>query len=83
MELIYFLLIGALAGWLAGQLTKGRGFGLLGNMVVGVVGAALGGYLFRSLGFGTEGSLFGVLLTALFGAIVLLFLIGLVNKKTA
>lgn len=80
MELVYFLLIGAVAGWLAGQIMKGRGFGPLGNVVVGVVGAVLGGYLFRALGVGTEGSLLGVLLTALFGAIVLLVIIGVIKK---
>ncbi|MFT6110263.1 MAG: putative membrane protein YeaQ/YmgE (transglycosylase-associated protein family), partial [Planctomycetota bacterium] len=47
MEIIYFLLIGSVAGWLAGQLMKGRGFGLFSNMVIGVLGAVLGGYLFR------------------------------------
>jgi len=80
MELVYFLLIGALAGWLAGKLTKGSGFGVLGNVVIGVLGALLGGYLLRSLGLFSDGSLIGTLLTALIGAIVLLFLLSLVKK---
>jgi uncharacterized membrane protein YeaQ/YmgE (transglycosylase-associated protein family) len=50
MQFIGFLLIGAVAGWLAGQIMKGRGFGLLGNVVVGVVGAVIGGYLFSLFG---------------------------------
>ncbi|MGI5310011.1 GlsB/YeaQ/YmgE family stress response membrane protein, partial [Rheinheimera sp. WS51] len=50
MGFILFLIIGAVAGWLAGLIMKGRGFGLLGNMVVGIVGAFLGGFLFGILG---------------------------------
>jgi uncharacterized membrane protein YeaQ/YmgE (transglycosylase-associated protein family) len=80
MEIVYFLLIGALAGWLAGQLMKGRGFGLAGNMVVGVIGSILGGTLFRSLGLMPNGSLLSVLITALVGALVLLVLVGVIKK---
>jgi uncharacterized membrane protein YeaQ/YmgE (transglycosylase-associated protein family) len=80
MEIIYFLLIGAVAGWLAGQLMKGRGFGLAGNMVVGVIGSILGGTLFRSFGLMPDGSLISVLITALVGALVLLVLVGVIKK---
>ena len=80
MEIVYFLLIGALAGWLAGQLMKGRGLGLAGNMVVGVIGSILGGTLFRSLGLMPNGSLLSVLITALVGALVLLVLVGVIKK---
>lgn len=80
MDLLWFLAIGAVAGWLAGQIMKGKGFGLLGNIVVGVVGAILGGYLFGILGFAAYG-LIGSLITALVGAIVLLFIVGLFSKK--
>jgi len=80
MEIVYFLLIGAVAGWLAGQIMKGRGFGLVGNVVIGVLGAVIGGYLFRQLGIGSEGDVLGVLLTALFGAVVLLLVVGALKK---
>jgi len=80
MELVYFLLIGAIAGWLAGNLTKGSGFGLVGNIVIGVLGALVGGYLFRSMGIWSDGGLLGTLVTSLVGAIVLLFLLSLVRK---
>jgi uncharacterized membrane protein YeaQ/YmgE (transglycosylase-associated protein family) len=80
MEIVYFLLIGAIAGWLAGQLMKGRGFGLAGNMVVGVIGSILGGTLFRSFGLMPDGSLISVLITALVGALVLLVLVGVIKK---
>ncbi|MEM8931638.1 MAG: GlsB/YeaQ/YmgE family stress response membrane protein [Acidobacteriota bacterium] len=78
MSLIYFLLLGLAAGWLAGQVMKGKGFGLVGNMIVGCIGAVLGGFLFGQLGIG--GGLIGSLIVAFLGAVVLLFLIGLVKK---
>ena len=81
MEFLYFILIGAVAGWLAGQIMKGAGFGLIGNIVVGVIGAILGGWLFSVLGLSVGGGIIGSLITALVGAVVLLFIIGLVKKK--
>jgi uncharacterized membrane protein YeaQ/YmgE (transglycosylase-associated protein family) len=80
MNLILFLIIGLAAGWLAGQIMKGRGFGMIGNLIVGVVGAFLGGFLFSSLGISAGGSLVGSLITAVIGAVVLLFLVGLIKK---
>ncbi len=77
--LIWFLAIGLLAGWLAGQIMKGGGFGLLGDLIVGVIGALLGGWLFGLLGIASYG-LFGSLITATIGAIVLLFLIRLIRR---
>ena len=77
--LLLFLVIGAIAGWIAGELTKGSGFGLLGNIIVGVVGALLGGLIFDALNVGAAG-LLGSLVTAVVGAVVLLFLLGLVNR---
>jgi uncharacterized membrane protein YeaQ/YmgE (transglycosylase-associated protein family) len=77
--LIFTLIIGALAGWLAGKVMKGEGFGLIGNIVVGVVGAVLGGFLFGFLGV-SAGGMIGSLVTATIGAIVLLGVVGLVKK---
>lgn len=74
LDLVYFLLIGLAAGWLAGKIMKGQSFGLLGNLVVGVVGAVLGGFLFRLVGLAAFG-LIGSLITATVGAIVLLFIL--------
>ena len=81
MDFIWFLLIGAAAGWLAGQIMKGSGFGMLGNIIVGVLGAILGGWLFGVLGFSVSDKLIAKLITALVGAVVLLFIVGLVSKK--
>ena len=79
-EIGLFLLIGAVAGWLAGQLMKKGGFGAIGNIIVGCMGAVLGGFLFDLLGVSVKGGFAGSLITALFGAIVLLFLIGFIKK---
>jgi len=80
MNFLYFILIGAAAGWLGGQFMKGAGFGLLGNIVVGVVGGFLGGWLFSVFGLSADGSLVGSLVTATVGAVVLLYLVKLVKK---
>ena len=74
------LVIGALAGWIAGKIMKGGGFGLVGNIVVGVVGAFIGGYVFGTMGI-FPGSLVGSLITAVIGAVILLFIIGLIKKS--
>lgn len=76
MGLIWSLVIGGLAGFLAGQVMKGSGFGVFGNIGLGVVGGVLGGFLFGLLGLGSEGSLMGQLVTAFVGAVVLLWIVG-------
>jgi uncharacterized membrane protein YeaQ/YmgE (transglycosylase-associated protein family) len=79
MHLLWFLIIGIVAGWLAGQLMRGGGYGLVGDLVIGVIGAFLGGWLLGGLGI-FAGGLIGSLITATIGAIVLLFLIRLVKR---
>lgn len=81
MDFIWFILIGLAAGWLAGQLMRGGGFGLVGDIVVGVIGALLGGFLFATFGVSTGGGLLGSLIVATIGAVVLLFVLRLI--KTA
>lgn len=78
-SLIIFLAIGALAGWLAGNIMKGKGFGLLGNIVIGIIGAFLGGWIFGILGITTSG-IIGSIIAAVIGAVVLLYVIKLVKK---
>jgi uncharacterized membrane protein YeaQ/YmgE (transglycosylase-associated protein family) len=79
-SLIWFLIIGAIAGWLAGLLMKGGGFGLLGDIIVGIIGAFLGGWLFGKLGVSFGGGLAGSLLVAFLGAVILLFLVRLIKR---
>ena len=80
MSLIIFLAVGALAGWLAGIIMQGRGFGVIGNIIVGIVGAVLGGFVFGLLGI-TTGGLLGAIVMATIGAIALLAIIGIVKKS--
>ena len=79
MGLIAWLIIGGLAGWIAGHIMRGGGFGLLGSIGVGVVGAVIGGFLFSLLGLQAGGFL-GSLVTAIVGAVVLLWVIAKVRK---
>jgi uncharacterized membrane protein YeaQ/YmgE (transglycosylase-associated protein family) len=80
ISLLIFLAIGAVAGWLAGLVTKGAGFGLLVDIVIGIIGAAIGGWLFGVLGVSVGGGLLGVILMATAGAVVLLVVLGLIRK---
>ncbi len=77
-SLIVLLIVGAIAGWLAGTIVKGYGFGLIGNIVVGIVGAFIGGYLFPGY-LGIEG-IVGSIISATIGAIILLVIIGLARR---
>ena len=77
-NLIVFLLVGVVAGFLAGRILKGSGFGALGNLIIGVIGAILGGVLFALLGLRSN-NILGDIVTATIGAIVLIFLLSLVG----
>jgi uncharacterized membrane protein YeaQ/YmgE (transglycosylase-associated protein family) len=79
VDIVLFLLIGLAAGWLAGVLVKGGGFGLVANLVIGVIGALIGGYVFGMLGV-TAGGTLGALLSATVGAVILLFLLKLIRR---
>lgn len=78
MNLLWFLIIGGLAGWIAGLLVRNAGFGVIGDVVIGIIGAVIGGYLFGLLGVSTYG-LIGSLITATVGAVVLIFLFRLLK----
>jgi uncharacterized membrane protein YeaQ/YmgE (transglycosylase-associated protein family) len=80
MEFIWFILVGLVAGWLAGVLVKGGGFGVVGDIVVGVLGALVGGFLFVLLGFSGGGGLLGSIVVATVGAVVLIFVLRLVKR---
>lgn len=78
--LIIFLLIGAVAGWLAGLIVKGGGFGLFGNMVVGIIGAFLAGWLLPRVGFALGGGLVGAVVHATIGAVILLLVVRVLKR---
>jgi len=79
-SLLVFLIVGAIAGWLAGLLVKGFGFGLLGNIVVGIVGAFIAGWLFPALGISLGSGIAAAIIHATIGAVILLVLIRLIKR---
>ncbi len=79
-SLLIICLIGAIAGWLAGVIVKGHGFGVLGNIVVGIVGAFVGSWALGMLGIAIGGGIIASIINAVIGAVIVLFLIGLIKK---
>ena len=79
-SLLVFLIVGAIAGWLAGLIVKGFGFGLLGNIVVGIVGAFIAGWLFPALGISLGTGIVAAIIHAVIGAVILLVLIRLIKR---
>jgi uncharacterized membrane protein YeaQ/YmgE (transglycosylase-associated protein family) len=80
MEFVWFILVGLVAGWLAGVIMKGGGFGVVGDIVVGIVGALIGGWLFTMMGVSSGGGTIGAIVVALVGAIILIFLLRLIKR---
>ena len=79
-SLIVFILVGAVAGWLAGLIVKGYGFGIIGNIVVGIVGAFIAGLIFPAIGLAFGGGILAAIIHATIGAVILLFVIKLVKR---
>jgi uncharacterized membrane protein YeaQ/YmgE (transglycosylase-associated protein family) len=78
--LLIILLIGAIAGWLAGLIVKGYGFGIIGNIVVGIVGALIAGFLLPRVGLSMGGGIAASIISATIGAVVLLLLIRVIKR---
>src|SRR4051812_21907351 len=78
--ILIILIIGAVAGWLAGQIVRGMGFGLIGNIVVGIVGAFIAGWLLPRIGIVIGGGILGSIINATIGAVVLLVIVGLIKR---
>ena len=81
MEFVWFIIVGLIAGWLAGVIMKGGGYGVVGDIIVGIVGALIGGWLFSTMGVSTGGGLLGAIIVALVGAIILIFLLRLIKRS--
>ncbi|MGH8515459.1 MAG: GlsB/YeaQ/YmgE family stress response membrane protein [Gammaproteobacteria bacterium] len=79
-SIIIMLIVGAIAGWLAGQIIRGFGFGLIWNIVIGIVGAFIGVWLLTRLGVVPFAGFVGSIVNATIGAVVLLFIIGLIRR---
>jgi len=78
--LIIWLIIGGVAGWLAGQIVKGGGFGLVGNVILGIVGSVIAGYLLPLIGLNIGGDVVGSIINAVIGAVIALVVVGMVKK---
>ena len=80
MDFLWYIIIGILAGFVAGKLMRGGGFGMIVNLIVGIIGGVLGGWLFSLIGI-SAGGLIGSLNTAVVGAILLLWIVGLISQR--
>jgi len=78
--LIIWLIVGAIAGWLAGLIVKGYGFGLIGNIVIGIIGAVIAGWLLPRLGIVIGPGIIAAIINAMIGAVILLVIIGLFRR---
>lgn len=79
-SLLVFIIIGAIAGWLAGLIVSGFGFGLIGNIIIGIVGAFIAGWLFPLIGFSIGGGIIASIIHATIGAIILLVLVRVLKR---
>ena len=79
-SLVIWLIVGAIAGWLAGMVVKGGGFGLIGDIIVGIVGALIAGWLLPELGIVIGGGIIGAIIDAFIGAVILLIIIRLIKR---
>ncbi len=81
MFILWWIVVGLIAGFLTGKLMKGSGFGPIMDIVVGIVGAVVGGFIMRTLGFADQGGLIYTILVAVVGAVLLTLLLRLVTRK--
>ena len=80
-SLLIMLIVGAVAGWLAGLIVRGFGFGLIGNIIVGIIGAFIAGWLMPRLGIHIGRGMVGAIINATIGAVILLVVLGLVRRR--
>jgi len=80
-NLVYVLIVGAVSGWLAGEIKRGFGFGLIGNIIVGIIGAFVGNWVFGQLHISLGAGLISTILTSVIGALIVLVLIGFIRNR--
>lgn len=78
--ILIWILVGAIAGWLAGLVVRGFGFGLVGNIIIGIIGGFLGGWLFGVLGVAIGAGIINTIFTAFIGAVVLLLIVRVIKR---
>lgn len=82
MDILYWVIVGLIAGWLAGLVMKGSGYGVIGDIILGILGGLIGGWLVSLLGLGANG-LIGSIIVAAIGAIILVWLVRVLSGRTA
>jgi uncharacterized membrane protein YeaQ/YmgE (transglycosylase-associated protein family) len=83
MYILWWIIVGLIAGWLTGKLMKGSGYGAVMDIIVGIVGAIVGGFIMRALGFSGEGGMLYTIIVAVIGAVILTWLIRLITGRKA
>lgn len=81
LSILIWIVVGAVAGWLAGLVMRGAGFGLVGNIIVGIIGAVVAGFLLPRIGIAIGGNIIAQILNAFIGAVIVLFVIGLMRRR--
>ena len=81
MDILWWIIVGLIAGFITGKLMKGSGYGALGDIVIGIVGAVIGGFVMRALGFAGQGGLIYTILVAILGAVILTWVIRFVTSS--
>jgi uncharacterized membrane protein YeaQ/YmgE (transglycosylase-associated protein family) len=71
MFILWWIIVGLIAGWLTGKVMRGAGYGVVGDIIVGIVGAVIGGFIMRQIGYAGQGGMIYTILIALFGAVLL------------
>ena len=79
-SIIIWIIVGAIAGWLAGMVVKGGGFGLIGDIIVGIVGAVIAGWLLPQIGIAIGSGIIAAIIDAFIGAVILLLIIKLIKR---
>jgi uncharacterized membrane protein YeaQ/YmgE (transglycosylase-associated protein family) len=79
MYILWWIIVGLIAGWATGKIMKGSGYGPLMDIVVGIVGAIIGGFLMRALGFAGQGGILYTVIVAIIGAVILTWIVRLVT----
>ena len=83
MFIVWWIIVGLIAGFITGKLMKGSGYGTLGDIVIGIIGAIVGGFIMRALGFANQGGMIYTIIVAVVGAVILTFLLRLVTGNRA
>jgi uncharacterized membrane protein YeaQ/YmgE (transglycosylase-associated protein family) len=84
MVIIWWIIVGLIAGWITGKIMKGSGYGALGDIIVGIIGAIVGGFIMRAVGFAGHGGMIYTIIVAVIGAVILTLILRLITgKRTA